>query len=164
MFKCFCVDTQSVAKLVKELYNIAMKVIKFITNNVIETEQFAKQFAKSLVGGEVLLLHGDLGAGKTHFVKGIAVGLDIAEVITSPTFTIHNVYYGRLTLNHFDFYRIEDSMEAEMLGLSEFFGEPNSVSAVEWSENIAELLPQEVIDITINKLDQDEREIIIVHR
>ena len=159
--KCYFVNTQFVAKLVKELYNIVMKVTKIITNNVIETEQFAKQFAQTLTGGEVLLLHGDLGAGKTHFVKGLAVGLDIADVITSPTFTIHNVYYGKLTLNHFDFYRIEDSMEAEMLGLSEFFGEPTSVCAVEWSENIVDLLPNNCIDVTINKLGQDQREIII---
>ncbi len=138
-----------------------MNAHKIITNNVIQTEQFAKQFAQSLNGGEVLLLHGDLGAGKTHFVKGLAVGLGIDDTIVSPTFTLHNVYYGSLTLNHFDFYRIEDSMEAEMLGLTEFFGDPQSICAIEWSENIADILPSNCIDITINKLGQDEREIII---
>ena len=135
--------------------------MEIISNSPSQTRSIALEYAKTLSKGDVVLLSGDLGAGKTHFVKGLAVGLDIADVITSPTFTIHNVYYGKLTLNHFDFYRIEDSMEAEMLGLSEFFGEPASVCAVEWSENIVDLLPNNCIDVSINKLGQDQREIII---
>ena len=135
---------------------------RIITNSQQHTQDFACEFAKTLVGGETILLNGDLGAGKTHFVKGIAVGLGIDDVITSPTFALHNQYDGgRLVLNHFDFYRIMDPAEAEILGLNEFFGEKNSVSCIEWSENIAELLPRDCIIVTIEKLGDASREITI---
>ncbi len=108
------------------------------------------------------MLNGDLGAGKTHFVKGVATGLGIDDVITSPTFALHNQYEsGRLVLNHFDFYRIMDPAEAEILGLNEFFGEKQSVCCIEWSENIAELLPSNCIIVTIEKIDDNTRQITI---
>lgn len=133
-----------------------------ITHNTQQTQDFAQQFAQTLVGGETILLNGDLGAGKTHFVKGIATGLDIDDVITSPTFALHNQYEsGRLVLNHFDFYRIMDPAEAEILGLNEFFGEKQSVCCIEWSENIAELLPSNCIIVTIEKIDDNTRQITI---
>ena len=135
---------------------------QIISNNAQQTQDFAEQFAKTLIGGETILLNGDLGAGKTHFVKGIAKGLGIDDVITSPTFALHNQYIGgRLVLNHFDFYRIMDPEEAEMLGLNEFFGEKDSVSCIEWSQNIAELLPRYCIVVTIDKLDETSRQITI---
>ena len=133
-----------------------------ITTNAQQTQDFAEQFSTTLIGGETILLNGDLGAGKTHFVKGVAKGLGIDDVITSPTFALHNQYNGgRLVLNHFDFYRIMDPEEAEMLGLNEFFGEKDSVSCIEWSENIAELLPRDCIVVTIEKLDENSRQITI---
>ena len=133
-----------------------------ITNSQQQTEDFAEQFATTLIGGETILLNGDLGAGKTHFVKGIAKGLGIDDVITSPTFALHNQYEGgRLVLNHFDFYRIMDPAEAEILGLNEFFGDKSSVSCIEWSENITELLPRDCIIVTIEKLGDTSRQITI---
>lgn len=133
----------------------------FLVNSVEETEQVAEQLAKSLRGGEVLLLKGEMGAGKTHFVKGLALGLNIADTITSPTFALHNQYMGRLILNHFDFYRVDDPAEAEMLGLDEFFYDTNGVSAIEWSENISYLLPKHCAVITLTKLSDNSREITI---
>ena len=138
-----------------------MEQIEFISHNVAETETFAEQLATTFVGGEVLLLKGDLGAGKTHFVKGLARGLGIDDVVTSPTFALHNSYDGRLTLNHFDFYRIEDSEEVEILGLNEFFYDKNGVAAIEWSENVASLLPKRCIAVTIDKLDDETRKITV---
>lgn len=133
-----------------------------ITTTAQQTQDFAQEFSHTLIGGETILLNGDLGAGKTHFVKGIASGLGIDDVITSPTFALHNQYEGgRLVLNHFDFYRIMDHEEAEMLGLNEFFGEIGSVSCIEWSQNIAELLPRDCIVVTIEKLDENSRQITI---
>ena len=133
-----------------------------ITTTAQQTQDFAQEFSNALIGGETILLNGDLGAGKTHFVKGIASGLGIDDVITSPTFALHNQYEGgRLVLNHFDFYRIMDPEEAEMLGLNEFFGEMGSVSCIEWSQNIAELLPRDCIVVTIEKLDENSRQITI---
>lgn len=138
----------------------AMKQV-FFSNSVDKTEEVAEQFGRTLVGGEVVLLQGEMGAGKTHFTKGIARGVQVDDVITSPTFAIHNSYQGRLTLNHFDFYRIEDSAEAETLGLDEFFYDKNGVSVIEWSNNIAELLPAKKIVVTIEKVSNYERKIII---
>lgn len=134
---------------------------QFVANGVEQTEQIAQEFGATLQGGEVVLLHGEMGAGKTHFVKGLALGLDISDTITSPTFALHNQYLGRLVLNHFDFYRIDDPTEAEMLGLDEFFYDQNGVSAIEWSENVAYLLPQNCITITIIKLADNSRQITI---
>ena len=83
--------------------------MKYISNSVEQTMDIAMQFAATLNGGETVLLSGDLGAGKTHFAEGVARQFGIDEVVTSPTFTLHNCYQGRLALNHFDFYRIDDS-------------------------------------------------------
>ena len=138
-----------------------MNQCEFISKSVLETEDYAEQLASTFVGGEVLLLHGDLGAGKTHFVKGLAKGLGIDDVITSPTFALHNSYVGRLTLNHFDFYRIEDSEEVAILGLDEFFYDKQGVSAIEWSENIRDLLPKGCINVTIDKIDDGTRKITV---
>jgi len=134
---------------------------QFVSCSVKETERIAQTFGKTLHGGEVVLLRGEMGAGKTHFVKGLALGLDISDTITSPTFALHNQYFGRVTLNHFDFYRIEDSAEAEMLGLNEFFYDKQGVSVIEWSENIADLLPDGCISVTIEKLSDTSRRITI---
>ncbi len=134
---------------------------QFVTNSVEQTEQIAIDFGKTLCGSEVVLLCGEMGAGKTHFVKGLAKGLDIADTITSPTFALHNQYVGRLVLNHFDFYRVDDPAEAEMLGLDEFFYDKGGVSAIEWSQNISYLLPKNCISVTIGKLTENSRQITI---
>ena len=102
---------------------------QFVSKSVEQTEKIAQDFGATLNGGEVVLLFGEMGAGKTHFVKGLAKGLDVDDIITSPTFALHNQYFGRLVLNHFDFYRVDDPTEAEMLGLDEFFYDENGVSA-----------------------------------
>jgi len=133
----------------------------YVTDSVIETERIAEQLGRTLSGGETVLLSGEMGAGKTHFVKGIAVGLEISDVITSPTFALHNSYTGRLTLNHFDFYRIDDSSEVEVLGLNEFFYDDRGVSVIEWGENIADLIPANSIRVTIEKISESRRRITL---
>ena len=127
-----------------------------------QTKQIAYDLAQTFVGGETLLLEGDLGAGKTHFAKGLAEGLGIADTVTSPTFTLHNVYEGgRLTFNHFDFYRVDDPEEVEMLGLCEYFSTPDGVAAIEWSANVKNLLPAKCITVNIAKLSDTERQITV---
>lgn len=133
----------------------------YVTDSVIETERMAEQLGRMLSGGETVLLSGEMGAGKTHFVKGLAVGLEISDVITSPTFALHNSYTGRLTLNHFDFYRIDDSSEVEILGLNEFFYDDRGVSVIEWGENIADLIPANSIRVIIEKLSENRRRITL---
>ncbi len=124
--------------------------MQFISNSPDETQTFAADMAKRLTAGDVLCLYGDLGAGKTAFVQGLAKGLGIDEPITSPTFTIVNEYEGRLPLYHFDVYRIADSDEMYEVGFDEYvYGE--GVSVIEWPQLIADILPDRRYDIEIKK-------------
>lgn len=124
--------------------------MQFISNSPDETQAFAADMAKRLKSGDVLCLYGDLGAGKTAFVQGLAKGLGIDEPITSPTFTIVNEYEGRLPLYHFDVYRIADSDEMYEVGFDEYvYGE--GVSVIEWPQLIADILPERRFDIEIKK-------------
>lgn len=98
-----------------------------------------KVFASQLKGGDVVLLHGDLGAGKTTFTKGIARGLGIKDTITSPTFTLMNVYEGG-KLVHIDTYRLESPHELIAIGAADYVGQPETISIIEWPEKIQDLL------------------------
>lgn len=141
------------------IYKLGEKYMKFISKSEKETFKIADAFAKVLNGGEVVVLNGDLGAGKTTFTKGLAHALNITENVTSPTFTLMNIYSsGRLKLYHFDMYRLEDESEALELGLGEFFGNKDSVCMIEWAENIRSLLPKKLITINITKLGDNTRE------
>lgn len=134
----------------------------FTTKSCEETERLAEEFARTLIGGDVVLLNGNLGAGKTHFAKGMARGLGVHDVVTSPTFALHNSYDGSaLTFNHFDFYRVESSQEVEMLGLHEFFFDKSGVCAIEWSGNVRDLLPVKRICVEIETISDNCRKITI---
>ena len=117
---------------------------------------FAVEYAKSLRAGDVVLLDGDMGAGKTVFTKGVAKGLGIEEEVTSPTYAYMNDYDGRLF--HYDCYRIESVAQAEGLGLGDYF-DMGGICIVEWSQNIAPLLPKKCKRVIIKKLSENEREI-----
>ena len=137
--------------------------MKNITNCYEETERVAAELAKSLKGGEVIAMYGDLGAGKTAFVRGLARALGIEGHITSPTFTIMNAYNGRLPLYHFDVYRIADPDEMYEIGCDEYIGS-DGVCVIEWAELIEDILPDEYIKINIKKDSEkgdDYREITI---
>lgn len=128
--------------------------------SVDETYALAKKVADTLDGGEVLLLDGDLGAGKTTFTKGLAKALGVKEEVTSPTFTILNVYEdGRLKLNHLDMYRVESSDELAELGIEECFDE-DAVTVIEW--NKFEHFDGKVIKISVKILGETKREYDIV--
>ncbi len=128
----------------------------FISKSREETEQFAIEYAKTLAPYDVVLLDGDMGAGKTVFAKGVAKGLGIQEEVTSPTYAYMNDYDGRLF--HYDCYRIESVSQAENLGLADYF-EMGGICLVEWSQNIAPLLPKKVKRVCIRKRGENEREI-----
>lgn len=133
----------------------------YVSESESNTYEIAAEFAVTLKGGEIVLLSGELGAGKTCFVKGLAAALGVADEVTSPTFTLMNVYRGTLTLYHFDVYRLHSGEEAYAAGLTEFFGEAGSVSCIEWWENIGEAIAGNTIKITINYLGNEKREIRI---
>lgn len=130
----------------------------FISTSREETEQFAQKFAKTLRAGDVVLLNGDMGAGKTVFAKGVAKGLGIEEEVTSPTYAYMNDYDGRLF--HYDCYRIESVAQAESLGLADYF-DMGGICLIEWAQNIAPLLPKYVKKVAIKKLDENRREIVL---
>ena len=129
---------------------------KIITSSREETETFAREYAKTLSAGDVVVLDGDMGAGKTVFSKGVAAGLGIEEEVTSPTYAYMNDYDGRLF--HYDCYRIESVEQAENLGLADYF-DMGGVCLIEWAQNIAPLLPRTVKRVVIKKLDENRREI-----
>ena len=107
--------------------------MKFLSHSAEETFAFAKRVADKLKGGEIILLNGDLGAGKTTFTKGLARALGVKETVTSPTFTYVKEYDGTLTLYHFDMYRVSDADEVYELGLEEYFYK-GGVVVVEWNK------------------------------
>ncbi|MBQ7769826.1 MAG: tRNA (adenosine(37)-N6)-threonylcarbamoyltransferase complex ATPase subunit type 1 TsaE [Clostridia bacterium] len=129
---------------------------KIITNTREETETFAREYAKTLSAGDVVVLDGDMGAGKTVFSKGVAAGLGIEEEVTSPTYAYMNDYDGRLF--HYDCYRIESVEQAENLGLADYF-DMGGICLIEWAQNIAPLLPRNIKRVVIKKLDENRREI-----
>lgn len=115
-----------------------------------DTFKFGKKLGSKAINGSIYCLKGDLGVGKTVLTKGFAEGLEIKDYITSPTFTIVNIYEGRLTLYHFDVYRIEDIEQMYDIGYEEmFFGD--GVCLIEWAELIEDLIPKEAIWIEITK-------------
>ena len=124
--------------------------------------QIAADFAATLVGGECLALNGELGAGKTQFIRGLVTGLNgPIRHVHSPTYVLLNVYNGgRLTVYHLDAYRVGGSVDFEAIGFSELL-EQGGVVAIEWAERIAALLPPNHIEITLTPVDEQNRVIQI---
>jgi len=116
-------------------------VATFISNNPAETEAIGQRFAKDVNAGSILGLKGELGSGKTQFVKGLVAGLGSGAAVTSPTFTIlHEYSSGRFPVYHFDFFRLEDRQSVARLGLDDyFFGD--GVSVIEWADRFPEFIP-----------------------
>lgn len=116
-----------------------------------ETFKLGKKIGEAALPGQVYTLNGDLGVGKTVFTQGVAAGLGITEAVSSPTFTIVQVYEeGRLPFYHFDVYRIGDIEEMEEIGYDDyFFGQ--GICLIEWAELVREILPEKRISVTIEK-------------
>jgi tRNA threonylcarbamoyladenosine biosynthesis protein TsaE len=113
--------------------------MELISQSYSETVGYGSEFGKSLKGGEVVLLTGGLGCGKTVFTKGIAAALGITENVTSPSFSIMNIYSGNLNLYHFDFYRIDDRSEMDDL-LEDYLYIREGVTVIEWGEKMEDIL------------------------
>lgn len=128
----------------------------FVSASAEETLRWAEEYAKSLRAGDVVLLDGEMGAGKTVIARGIARGLGVKADVTSPTYAYINSYEDRLF--HFDCYRICSERQAFELGFADYF-EAGGICLVEWSENIAGLLPERCKKIEIFKRGEREREI-----
>ena len=132
----------------------------YITKNEKETEALGAEFAKNLPGGTVIAMYGDLGAGKTAFVRGMAKGMGLECRVTSPTFTIVNEYLGERELIHFDMYRLGSADELFDIGWEDYLSR-GAVCAVEWSENVSDAFSGDEIKLTIEKIDDTSRRITI---
>ena len=135
---------------------------RFITNGPEETEALGARLARALEPGAVVAFTGDLGAGKTAFVRGLARGLGVQDRVTSPTFTIVNEYEGgRLPLFHFDLYRLGSADELFDIGWEDYLAR-GGVCAVEWSERMEELLEPGTIRVDLRRGEDEDRRVITV--
>ena len=132
----------------------------YYTNSDKETEAVGEQFGRTVKDGTVVAMYGDLGAGKTAFVRGMARGMGIDERVSSPTFTIVNEYLGDRTLIHFDMYRLGSADELFDIGWEDYIAR-GAVCAVEWSENVEEAFYGDEIILTIEKTSDTSRKITI---
>ena len=130
--------------------------MKYVSKSKEETIELAKKYASTLSPGDVVVLDGEMGAGKTVFTKGIALGLGIKDNVTSPTYAYMNDYGGKLY--HYDCYRLSGGEDAEALGLTDYFYS-NGVCVIEWAQIIADVLPKNVKKVVITKIDDDTRSI-----
>ena len=128
-------------------------------NSTDEMIDFGEEIGRQISGGMVLELIGDVGGGKTTFTKGLAKGLGISETVQSPTFTISRVYEGgKLTLSHYDFYRLNDYGIMEM-ELAENLSNPKNVTVVEWAGDLAEILPKKHLKLVFESLSENQRKV-----
>ena len=136
-----------------------------------ETLRLGIEFSKRLVRGDVVAFYGELGAGKTEYIKGICDGFAVREIVSSPTFNIVNQYAGEdrngraITLYHIDLYRIETQQELIEMGMEETLGDGEAVKLVEWAEIAGAMLPRERYDVKLTSLeDENSRRIEVIHR
>ena len=134
---------------------------EIISNSERDTELAGERFGAEVPDGTVVAMYGELGSGKTAFVRGMARGMGIDCRVSSPTFTIVNEYLGETPLFHFDMYRLEDSDALFDIGWEDYL-ERGGVCVVEWSENVADALPQDAVVVTIARGEGDNERIITV--
>lgn len=128
-----------------------IKKQEIVTNSAEETVEFAKSFAKKLKAGDVIALDGDLGSGKTTFVKGLALGLGLKnpDEVKSPTFALMHIYETQPPLYHFDLYRLESLKEIVNIGFEDYVHDPGLILCVEWAQRAKELLPERTILVSL---------------
>ena len=131
------------------------------THSAEETRALGERLAGRLRAGDVLVLQGELGAGKSELTRGIAAGLGVSETVTSPSFTILNVYEsGKCPLYHFDWYRLESEEELYELGMDEYLG-GDGIAVVEWAERCPDAVPENVLRIRLEVTGGESRRITI---
>lgn len=133
--------------------------IVYYSKSAEETVELGKKIGASLKPNDIIALSGQLGAGKTTLIQGIAEGLGVKDYVTSPTFIIINEYLGRLPLYHIDLYRLDEIQDIEDLGIEEYFAK-GGVCVIEWAERLGELLPNQATKINIAVISETGRQII----
>ena len=141
----------------ERLCSFLMETFSLISNSAQETTQLAKRIAQSLKAKDIVCLSGDLGTGKTTFVKGIAQYLKIKEAeVNSRTFTLLNIYEGKIPLYHFDLYRLDNLNEISRLGYEEFFY-GDGICVIEWADKLKQLLPAEYLAVQLKHQGENKR-------
>jgi len=137
-------------------------MLEAISNSKEETQKIAFDLAKRLGGGEILCFFGNLGAGKTTFIQGLAKKLGVKQNVTSPTFVLMKKYKTpKNNFYHLDCYRLSSPQEAIDLGIEEIWENKNNIIAIEWADKITDILPKKHIDICLESLSENERKITI---
>ena len=136
-------------------------MIEIIASSLSDTHQTAESVAAIVKSGDLILLVGDLGAGKTAFTQGFGASLGVKEAITSPTFTLARTYQGTLEIHHLDVYRIDQIEEVRDLALPELF-EGNSVTLIEWGDQIISALPKDHLEISFEYGEADSARVITI--
>jgi tRNA threonylcarbamoyladenosine biosynthesis protein TsaE len=134
-------------------------ILDTISHSVTQTQRLGARLGELLRGGELILLDGDLGTGKTVFAQGIAQGLGITETVNSPTFTLLKEYHGRLPLYHFDLYRLDDPEEVVALGFEDYFY-GQGICVVEWAYKAEEIWPVEHLRVYLKVVSDTKRGLI----
>ncbi len=135
-------------------------VLDVVSHSLAQTQRLGARLGELLRGGELLLLEGDLGTGKTSLTQGIAEGLGVQAVVSSPTFTLLKEYEGRLSLYHFDLYRLEDMAELVDLGFEEYF-ESNGVCVVEWANKAEGFWPHDHLRVRLKMVSETKRGLVL---
>lgn len=134
--------------------------MEYISNSLNDTIKLADMLAKKLIGQEIILLNGDLGAGKTTFTKALFSALGVTDVVTSPTFAFMKEYYAKFKLSHYDMYRVESEDELWELGISDNLFE-DGVCVIEWNKFTEFPKNKKIIQIDINKIGDTSRQFVI---
>lgn len=134
---------------------------ELVTQSAGETHALGAALGRILTAGDFIALIGDLGAGKTHFVKGVAAGLGVPDdlPVTSPTYTLLNIYHGRIPLYHFDLYRLAGAEQVDDLGFDEYFS-GDGVCLVEWAERLGGFIPSEQLSVNFSHDGDDRRRLV----
>ncbi|TSC95724.1 MAG: ATP/GTP hydrolase [Parcubacteria group bacterium Athens1014_10] len=143
--------------------------MKHLNKNIKQTQKIAGEIAKKLKGGEVIALSGELGAGKTVFVKSLAKSLGVKKNVNSPTFVLMKIYQTKnpksniKRLCHIDAYRIENFQDLLNIGVLEFLGQKNTTCAIEWAEKIKKILPKNRIEINLKTGKKENRRDVFIN-
>lgn len=131
-------------------------MFQYVSNSPEDTARLARLIGERVPEGMIFCLDGDLGAGKTLFVQNMALGMGITEEVTSPTFTLMNVYGGEIPLFHFDLYRLEQEFELEDIGFHDYVFDPEGAVVIEWADKFVDSLPEDYVLIEIHRMGEDE--------
>ncbi len=138
-----------------------IEILKVISNSPDETEKIGEKLASRLKIGDLIALYGDLGSGKTYFVKGLARGLEVKQTVKSPSYSIINEYSGKYPVFHIDFYRLENNADIESTGWLEYF-DYNGIIIIEWANKVKKLLPKRRFDVYFDVLGDETRQLEII--